>query len=73
MMKQYKSGHIFNLSSMAGKRGVQQNGAYSLTKFAVTGFSDSLYHELLPYNVKVTALCPSAIATEMTKDFALPQ
>ena len=35
--------------------------------------SDSLYQKLLPYNVKVTALCPSAIATDMTKEFSISQ
>jgi len=66
-------GHVFNLASMAGKRGWHGFGAYSLTKFGVVGYSDTLYHELLPYNVKVTVLCPSAIATDMTKESPLPQ
>jgi len=66
-------GHIFNLASMLGKRGLARLGAYALTKFGVVGYSDSLYHELLPFNVKVTALCPSAIATDMTKESSLSQ
>jgi len=71
ILKEQKSGYIFNLASMAGKRGVPGIGAYALTKFGVVGISDTLYYELLKFNIKVTALCPSAIATDMTQDFAI--
>ena len=70
-LKTQKSGYIFNLASMAGKVGVPGLGAYALTKFGVVGFNDSLYYELLPYNIKVTALCPSSIATDMTRNFTI--
>ena len=42
-----------------------------MTKFGVVGFNDSLYYELLLYNIKVTALCPSSIATDMTRNFTI--
>ena len=70
-MKKQNDGHIINLASKAGKRGLAKLGAYCATKFAVVGLSESLYNELLPYNVKVTAICPSAIDTEMTRDFGM--
>ena len=57
-MKGEKSGHIVNISSMAGLIGVFGYTAYSASKFAVIGFSESLRSELKPYNIKVSVLCP---------------
>ncbi|ASK79214.1 hypothetical protein CF386_09080 [Paraphotobacterium marinum] len=71
-MKMQKSGYIINVSSMAGKRALPILGGYCASKFAVVGFNSALRQELAPYNVKVTALCPSVIDTDMTKDFAIP-
>lgn len=72
IMKKQQSGYIFNLSSMAGKRALAKIGSYSLTKFAVTGFNEALFSELAADNVKVTALCPSVIDTDMTRAFDVP-
>jgi len=69
LMKKKKTGYIFNISSMAGQRGLARLGAYCASKFGVVGFSESLFKELLPYNIRVTAICPSVVATEMTADF----
>jgi NAD(P)-dependent dehydrogenase (short-subunit alcohol dehydrogenase family) len=63
MMRQ-RSGHIFNVSSVIGKRGSPFNGAYCATKFAVVGLTDSLRVEMLPYNVRVTCVCPALTDTE---------
>lgn len=51
-------GHIVNISSIAGFIGVFGYTAYSASKFAVTGFSQSLRSELKPYNITVSVLCP---------------
>ncbi|MBI5724046.1 MAG: SDR family NAD(P)-dependent oxidoreductase [Planctomycetes bacterium] len=59
-----KSGHIFNVSSVIGKRGTPFNGAYCATKFAVIGLTDSLRVELAPYNVRATSVCPGLTQTE---------
>ncbi len=67
-MKKQRSGYIMNLSSMAGKRALEATGVYGLTKYAVCGFNEALFYEMLEYNVKVTALCPSVIATDMTSN-----
>lgn len=72
MMQQQGSGYIFNLASMAGKRGLAGVGGYCSSKFAVVGFSESLYKALAPYNVKVTAICPGMIDTDMTQVFDTP-
>jgi len=63
MMRQ-KSGHIFNVSSVIGRRGSPFHGAYCATKFAICGLSDSLRLEMQPYGVKVTCVCPALTATE---------
>jgi short-subunit dehydrogenase len=63
-MQRRRSGHIFNVSSIIGKRGTPFHGAYVASKFAVTGLSDSLRVEMIPYNVKVTTVCPALTATE---------
>ena len=72
VMKQQRRGYIFNVSSIAGKRAYSFVGAYGASKYAVTGFSEALCKTLAPYGVKVTALCPGAIATDMTKNMAMP-
>lgn len=72
-MKQQKFGYIINLSSLSGKRGLSFNGIYAASKHGLVGYGESLFKKLMPYNVKVTTLCPSVIATDMTKDFGMPE
>jgi len=62
MMRQ-RSGHIFNVSSVIGKRGCPFNGAYSATKFAVCGLSEAMRVEMMPYDVRVTTVCPGLTDT----------
>ncbi|MBS3734423.1 MAG: SDR family oxidoreductase [Phycisphaerae bacterium] len=57
-------GHIFNVSSVIGRRGCPFNGAYSASKFAVCGLSDALRVEMLPYNVRVTTVLPGLTRTD---------
>ena len=64
VMIRQRSGHIFNVSSVIGKRGTPFNGAYCATKFAVCGLTDSLRVEMKPYNVRVTCVCPGLTDTE---------
>ncbi len=70
-MKKQNSGYIINVASMAGKHGLALGGGYCASKFALVGFSQSLGRELDPYGIKVTAICPSVIDTDMTKHFEL--
>ncbi len=72
-MKERRSGMIINIASTAGKTGFAEYGAYAASKFGLVGLSESLYHELLPQGIKVTALCPSWVDTDMTKDAGIPQ
>ncbi len=62
-MKKQKSGHIINISSGAGKQGYANIAAYSASKFAIIGFSESLAAELMEWGIKVTTLVPGRIET----------
>jgi short-subunit dehydrogenase len=62
-------GHIVNISSGAGKIGTLNMAAYCGSKFAMNGWSESLYYELQPLGVKVSVLCPGPVATEFGRDF----
>ena len=64
VMIRQKGGHIFNVSSIVGRRGTPFHGAYSATKFAVIGLTDTLRVELAPHNVRVTAVLPALTDTE---------
>ena len=62
-MMQNKQGHIFNMSSIAALQAYNNGGAYSISKFALTGFSKNLREEMKPYNIKVTTVFPGAVYT----------
>lgn len=72
VMKVQKSGYIFNIASRSGKVGFEGSGAYSASKFALMGFNESLYRELTPQGIKVTALCPGWVNTKMAFDAGTP-
>ena len=59
MIKQ-KSGHIFNVCSIAALNAYANGGAYSISKFALLGFSKNLREEMKPNGIKVTAVLPGA-------------
>ena len=63
MMAQ-KSGHIFNMCSIASFQAYDNGGAYSISKFALAGFSKNLREELKEYGIKVTTLYPGAAFTD---------
>ena len=63
-------GKIINLSSVRGKQGAASYAAYSASKFAVIGLTQSLAHELAPYQINVNALCPSLVDTERVSHLA---
>lgn len=64
-MLERDSGHIVNLSSISGKLGTVRHTAYAASKFAVAGFSDSLYFELLGTGVRVLVVNPGVIETHL--------
>lgn len=57
---------LVNISSTAGRVARQGTAVYNLTKFGVTGFSESLRQELVPRRVRVSVVEPGTVATELT-------
>lgn len=55
-----RKGHIFNMCSVASLRSYPNGGAYSITKYALLGFSDNLREELKESSIRVTAIAPGA-------------
>jgi len=70
-MIERKTGDIINVSSTAGKNGAAVTSAYSASKFGLIGMSESLMQEVRKYNIRVSTLLPSTVATDMAKDLNL--
>lgn len=68
MMKK-KSGHIFNMCSIASLHAYKNGGAYSISKYALHGFSKNLREEMKPHGIKVTAVFPGAVMTDSWQGF----
>ena len=64
-MIERQSGDIVNISSTAGKTGAAITSAYSASKFAVFGLSESLMQEVRKHNIRVTVLAPSTVVTDL--------
>ncbi len=67
-MIEKNKGDIINISSMSGLKGTKGSSAYSASKFAVIGMSESLMQEVRQHNIRVSVLTPSLVETEMTRD-----
>jgi clavulanate-9-aldehyde reductase len=67
LMREQGSGHIVNVSSVAGRFARAGSGVYNLTKFGVGAFSESLRQELAPAGLRVTLVEPGAVATELVE------
>lgn len=65
LMAQQGSGHIVNVSSVAGRIAAAGSAVYNLTKWGVNGFSEGLRQEALHIGVRVTVVEPGAVATEL--------
>lgn len=64
-MQTQKSGHIINVSSVAGHKVNPGGAVYSATKTAVRVLSEGLRQEVKPYNIRTTIISPGAVATEL--------
>jgi short-subunit dehydrogenase len=62
-MIERRSGHIFNMCSIAALKAYHNGGAYSISKHALMGLSKNLREELKPFNIKVTSVYPGAVFT----------
>lgn len=68
LMKIKNCGYIINVSSRSAETPRSFLGGYSATKAGLLAFNESLYKEMKDTNIKVTALCPGFVDTEMTSD-----
>lgn len=71
-MKSTRSGHIFNMCSIASIKAYPNGGSYTISKFAMLGFSKVLREELKEFNVRVTAILPGATRTASWDGTTLP-
>lgn len=69
VMKENGGGSIINTSSMVGSYGGKMQTAYSSSKFGINGLTKSCAKELGQFNIRVNAVAPGAVATDMAKEF----
>jgi NADP-dependent 3-hydroxy acid dehydrogenase YdfG len=69
LMKKHKTGHIINIASIAGTTGIPEGSVYCASKFAVRGFSQSLFKETRPFNVKVSCVYPGSVNTNFFEHY----
>ena len=69
VMRDNGGGSIINTSSMVGSYGGKMQTAYSSSKFGINGLTKSCAKELGQYNIRVNAVAPGAVATDMAKEF----
>ncbi len=72
IMRTQGSGHIVNLSSVAGRTVRAGAGAYNATKWAVNAFSEALRQEVYKHKIRVTVIEPGLVATELTQQITNP-
>ncbi|WP_276374378.1 SDR family oxidoreductase [Chryseolinea sp. H1M3-3] len=71
-MKEKKSGHIFNMCSIASIEAYPNGGSYAISKFALLGFSKCLREELKAFGIRVTAVLPGATKTASWEGVDIP-
>lgn len=69
VMMRRRKGHIFNICSIAALAAYPNGGSYSISKFALEGFSKNLREEMKPFGVKVTSVHPGATYTSSWEGF----
>lgn len=67
-MKEKEIGHIINIASTAALEGMAQVVGYSASKWAVKGFSESLFREVRDFKIKVTCIYPGAVKTDFFRN-----
>ena len=66
LMIRAKSGHIVNISSIAGKNALPNGAAYAASKWGLNGLSYSVAEELRGHNIRVSVVCPGSTVTELS-------
>ncbi|NPT56495.1 oxidoreductase [Paraburkholderia elongata] len=71
VMRRQRAGHVINMSSNGGFKGVRGASMYSATKFAIEGFSEALAQEITDFGLKLTIVEPGAFRTDFLDDRSL--
>ncbi|HLZ41754.1 MAG TPA: SDR family NAD(P)-dependent oxidoreductase [Candidatus Sulfotelmatobacter sp.] len=66
LMIRASSGHIINISSLAGKNALPKGAAYAASKWGLNGLTYSVAEELRPHNIRVSVICPGSVDTELS-------
>jgi NAD(P)-dependent dehydrogenase (short-subunit alcohol dehydrogenase family) len=66
LMIRARSGHIINISSLAGKNALPNGAAYSASKWGLNGLSYSVAEELRAHNIRVSVICPGSVHTDFS-------
>jgi 3-oxoacyl-[acyl-carrier protein] reductase len=66
MMVRARSGHIVNISSLAGKNALPNGAAYAASKWGLNGLSYSVAEELRSHNIRVSVVCPGSVHTDLS-------
>src|SRR5262249_35260895 len=66
LMIRAKSGHIVNISSLAGKNALPNGAAYAASKWGLNGLSYSVAEELRAHNIRVSVICPGSTNTDLS-------
>jgi len=66
LMIQGRSGHIVNISSLAGKNALPNGAAYAASKWGLNGLTYSVAEELRGYGIRVAVVCPGSVNTELS-------
>lgn len=66
MLIRARSGHIINISSLAGKNALPNGAAYAASKWGLNGLSYSVAEELRGHNIRVAVICPGSVDTELS-------
>ncbi|MFZ0199678.1 MAG: SDR family oxidoreductase [Candidatus Sulfotelmatobacter sp.] len=66
MMIRARSGHIINISSLAGKNALPNGAAYAASKWGLNGLSYSVAEELRTHNIRVSVICPGSTNTDLS-------
>jgi NADP-dependent 3-hydroxy acid dehydrogenase YdfG len=65
-MIEHKTGHIINISSLAGKNAFKNGGIYCASKWGLLGLTECTAEDLRPYGIRVSVVCPGSVATEFS-------
>jgi len=65
-MIEHKTGHIINISSLAGKNAFKNGGIFCASKWGLLGLTECTAEDLRPYGIRVSVVCPGSVATEFS-------